>query len=120
MQGDARLAEQPVQAAGGEPAGVEAEQPCREVVGQPGQRFPVAEPQPLQVDHLAALGELEGGGRLGTRRLGDAAQDAGGGAQPGRLQVVVETAQLQRTAQRRVQDLGADAPAADQQSGVDQ
>ena len=47
-------------------------------------------------------------------------QDLGGGALTGRLQVVVEAAQLQRALDLAVHDLGADAAAAYEQALVDE
>ncbi|ARX87409.1 hypothetical protein SMD44_06890 [Streptomyces alboflavus] len=120
MQRDARGPHQAVEAGGLEALGVERQEPGGDVVPEVRHRLAVGEAQALHQVDLAALGHPEGGGGLGGRGLDDVAQDPGLGPLPGRLQVVVEAAELQRALDLAVHDLGADAPAAHQEALVDE
>lgn len=120
VQRDADGPHHPVQAGGFELCGVAVEEFDGEMVTQPGHRFVVGVPEPFDEPYVRPLGDPERGGDLGGGRFDRVAQHAGGGALAGRLQVVVEAAQLQRSSDLAVQDLGADAPAAYQQTLVDE
>ena len=78
------------------------------------------QPQPLHPVHVAALGDTERRGDLGGGRDDGVDEDLGRGALAGRLQVVVEAAELQRALDLAVHDLGADAAAAHEQALVDE
>ncbi len=83
-------------------------------------RLTVREAQPLDAVHVAALGDAERGGDGGGGRQDGVDQDLGRGALAGRLQVVVEAAQLQWALDLAVHHLRADTAAAHEQPLVDE
>ncbi len=120
MQGDAGGAHHPVQARRLQPCGAEVEQVRRQVVAQDGHGLAVGAAQPLQDRDLRALRDAECGGDVGGRGNLLVADDLRGRALPGRLQVVVEAAELQRALHLAVHHLGAHPAPPDQQPLVDE
>lgn len=90
------------------------------MVAQQRHRFVVGGPQPLHEVDVGAFRDTEGGGDPGSGGLDPVAQDAGGGALTGRLQIVVQAAQFEGPLDLAVDDLGAHPAASHHQAFVDE